>query len=65
MFRSPTVAFFKRWAGHVALMGEGRGVYWVVLGQRQGKRPLVRPKCRWKDKIKADLQEVECGVRVN
>jgi hypothetical protein len=42
-------------------MGEGRGVYRVLVGRPKGKRPLGRPKRRWQDNIKADLQEVGCG----
>jgi hypothetical protein len=49
-----------RWAGHVARMGERRGVYTVLVGKPEGKRPLGRPKCRWEDNIKMDLQEVGC-----
>ena len=51
-----------RWAGHVARMGEGRGVYRVLVGKPEGKRPLERPRHRWEDNIKMDLQEVGCGV---
>jgi hypothetical protein len=51
-----------RWAGHVALMGEGRGVYRVLVGKPEGKRPLGRPRRRWEDNIKTDLQEVGCGA---
>jgi len=51
-----------RWAGHVARMGEGRGVYSVFVGKPGGKRLLRRPKLRWEDNIKMDLQEVGCGV---
>ena len=47
-----------RWAGHVALMGKGRGVYRVLVGKPEGKRPLGRPRRRWEDNIKMDLQEV-------
>jgi hypothetical protein len=47
-----------RWAGHVARMGEGRGVYRVLVGRPEGKRPRGRPGCRWEDNIKLDLQEV-------
>ena len=47
-----------RWAGHVVCMGEGRGVHRVLVGKPEGKRPLVRPRHRWVDKIKMDLQEV-------
>ena len=50
-----------RWAGHVARMGEGRGVYRVLVGKHEGKRPLGRPRCRWKDNIRMDLREVGCG----
>ena len=47
-----------RWAGHVARMGEGRGVHRVLVGKPEGKMPLGRPKRRWEDNIKMDLQEV-------
>jgi hypothetical protein len=50
-----------RWTGHVACMGEGRGVYRVVVGKPEGKRPLGRPRRRWEDNVKMDLQEVGCG----
>jgi transcription termination factor 2 len=46
-----------RWAGYVARMGEGRGVYRVLVGKSEGKRPLGRPRRRWKDNIKMDLGE--------
>ena len=51
------------WAGHVARMGQGRGVHRVLVGKPQRKRPLARPRRRWKDNIKMDLQEVggACG----
>jgi len=49
-----------RWAGHVAHMGEERGVYRVLVGKLQGKRPLGRPRRRWVDNIRMDLQEVGC-----
>ena len=42
-------------------MGEGRGVYRVLVGKLEGKRPLGRPRRRWEDNIKMDLQEVGCG----
>ena len=53
----------NRWAGHVARMGEGRGVHRVLIGKPEGKRPLGRPRRRWEDNIKMDLQEVggSCG----
>jgi hypothetical protein len=47
-----------RWAEHVAHMGEGRGVYRVLVGRSKGKRPLGRPKCRWEGNIKLDLREI-------
>ena len=50
-----------RWAGHVARMGERRGVYRVLVGKPEGKRQLGRPRHRWEDNIKMDLQEVEYG----
>jgi len=49
-----------RWAGHVARMGEKRGVYRVLVGKPVGKRPLGRPRRRWDDYIKKDLHEVGC-----
>jgi hypothetical protein len=42
-------------------MGEGRGVYKVLVGKFEGMRPLGRPRCGWEDNIKMDLPEVECG----
>ena len=50
-----------RWAGHVAHMGEDRGVHRVLVGKPEGKRPLGRPRRRWEDNIKMDLQEVGGG----
>ena len=50
-----------RWAGHVALVGEVRGVHRVLVGKHEGKRPFGRPRHRWEDNIKMDLQEVGCG----
>jgi len=50
-----------RWAGHVARMGEGRGVCRVLVGKPEGRRPLGRPRRRWVYNIKMDLQEVGCG----
>jgi len=48
------------WAGHVARMGEERGVYRVLLGKLEGRRPLGRLRRRWADNIRMDLQEVGC-----
>ena len=50
-----------RYAGHVAPMAEKRGVYRALMGKRDGRRPLGRPRRRWEDKIKVDLQEVGSG----
>jgi hypothetical protein len=50
-----------RWAGHVARMGEGRGVHRVLVGKPEGKGPLGRPRRRWEDNIKMDLEEVGTG----
>ena len=50
-----------RLAGHVARMGERKGVYRVLVGKPEGKRPLGKPRLRWEDYIKMDLQEVGCG----
>ena len=50
-----------RWAGHVALMGEEKGVYRVLVVKPEGKRPLGKPRRRWVDNIRMDLQEVGCG----
>jgi transcription termination factor 2 len=47
-----------RWAEHVARMGEERGVHRVLVGKSKGKRPLGRPRRRWKDNIKMALQKV-------
>ena len=50
-----------RWVGHVARMGEGSGVYRFLVGKPEGKRPLGRPRRRWENNMKMDLQEVGCG----
>jgi hypothetical protein len=47
-----------RWAGHVAHMGERRGVYKVLVGRPKGKRQLGRPRCRWEDNIQMGLREI-------
>ena len=49
-----------RWAGHVACIGDRKGAYRILVGRPDGKRPLVRPRLRWEDNIKMDLQEVGC-----
>jgi hypothetical protein len=50
----------SRWAGHVARIGARIGVYRDLEGKPEGKRPLGKPRRRWKDNIKMDLQEVGC-----
>ena len=49
-----------RWARHVTRMGDRGGVYRVLVGKPEGKRPFVRPRRRWEDNIKMDLQEMGC-----
>ena len=49
------------WAGYVALMVEERGMYRVLVGKLEGRRPLERPRRRWMNNIRMDLQEVGCG----
>jgi hypothetical protein len=66
LYSSPnTVQVIKsrrmRWAGHVARMGERRGVYRVLVGKPGGKSPPGRARHRYEDNIKLDLQEVGCG----
>jgi hypothetical protein len=67
LYSSPNIVWVvklrrMRWAGHVARMGEDRGVHRVLVGKPERKRPLGRPRHRWEDNIKMDLQEVG-GVR--
>jgi hypothetical protein len=50
-----------RWAGHVAPVEEERGVYRVLVGKPEEKRLMERPRHRWEDNIRMDLQEVGCG----
>jgi hypothetical protein len=52
-----------RWARHVAHMGKDRGVHRVLVGKPEGMRPLGRPRRRWEDNIKMDLQEIGGGRR--
>jgi len=65
MYCSPNIvqmvkSRIMRLAGHVAHMGERRGIYRVLVGKPEGKRQLRRLRCRWEDNIKLDLQEVRC-----
>ena len=50
-----------RWAGHGARIGEERGLYRVLVVKPEGKKQLGRPRHRWVDNIRMDLQEVGCG----
>jgi hypothetical protein len=66
MYSSPNIvrvtkSRIMRWVGHVARKGEGRGVYRVLVGKPEGKSRLGRPRRRWKDNIKMDVQEMRCG----
>jgi len=66
LYSSPNIVWVikskrMRWAGHVARMGEERGVCTVLVGKSELKRPLGRPRRRWVDNIRMDLQEVRCG----
>jgi hypothetical protein len=49
------------WVGHVVQLGEERGMYRILVGKPEGKRPLGKPRHRWEDNIRMDLQEVGCG----
>jgi hypothetical protein len=53
-----TINLLMKWAGNMTRMGEGRGVHRVLVGKPEGKRPMGRPRCRWEDNIKMDLQQV-------
>jgi len=57
----PSGSVKMRWAEHVARMGEERGVYRILVGKPKGKGPMGRPRRRWVDNIRMDLQEVGCG----
>jgi hypothetical protein len=66
LYSSPNVirvikSRIMRWVGHVARMGEKRGAYRILVGRPEGRRPLGRPRCRWEDNIKMDLQDVGWG----
>jgi hypothetical protein len=50
-----------RWVGHVVRMGDETGVYRILVGRPQKERPFGRPRRRWENNIKLDLQAVECG----
>ena len=66
LYSSPNIVWViksrrMRWVGHVARMGEERGVYRVLVGKPEGRRLLGRPRSRWVDNIRTDLKEVGCG----
>ena len=65
LYSSPNIVrvIKSRRMRHVARMGEERGVYRVLVGKSEGKRPLGRPRRRLVDNIRMDLQEVVCGYR--
>jgi hypothetical protein len=50
-----------RWPGHMAHVGEVRGVYNILVGRPEGRRPLGRPRRRWEDNIRMDLREIGFG----
>jgi hypothetical protein len=52
----------RKWEGHVARLGERRGVYRILVGKPEGRRPFGKPSHRWEDNIKLDLQEVGWGA---
>jgi hypothetical protein len=54
-----------RWAGHVARIGERKGVYGVLVGKLEAKRPRGRPRCIWEDNINIDLQEIGAWTTSN
>jgi hypothetical protein len=67
LYSSPTIfrvikSRTMRLSGHVARMGEGRSAYRILVGRTDGRRPLGRPRRRWEDNIKIDLQEVGWGA---
>ena len=67
LYSSPNIVWVIKsrsmgWAGHVARIGERRGICRVLVGKPEGKRPLGRPRSRWEDNIKMNFLEVGCWV---
>jgi hypothetical protein len=63
LYSSPSIiriikSRWMRWAGHIERMGEKRNAYRLLVGKPERKRPLGRPRCRWVDNIRKDLEEV-------
>ena len=58
----PIVGRYTDYTIPASHMGEKRGIYRVLVGKPEGKRPLGRPRSRWDDNIKMDLQKIVCGV---
>ena len=68
LYRSPNIVRLiksrrLRWAGHVARMEESRSALKILTGKPTGKRPLGRPRCRWEDNIRMDLEEIGFNAR--
>ena len=66
MYSTPNIVHLiksrrMRWAGHVVRIGEERGVYRVLVGKPEGRRPQERPRHRWVNIIRMDLQDMGCG----
>ena len=66
MYSSPSVVRViksrrMKWVGHIACLGERRGIYIVLVGSQEATRLLGRPRHRWEGNSKMDLQEVGCG----
>ena len=51
-----------RWAGHLARMEEGRRAFKILTGKHSGKRPLGRPRPRWEDNVRMDLEEININA---